>query len=106
MVEVGAGGGTVAAEAAQQLGEPACLCQHVGDIEFPPGQARVAGGLPAHLDPLTVPLGAFPAGPGSFGAELLLQGVGLAGQPLGPQLRGGLREYLVRVGRAGRRMDA
>ena len=61
--------------------------QHVGGVQFPPGQARVAGRLAAGLDPLPVPLGVLPAGLDGLGVELHLQRGGLAGQLLGPQVR-------------------
>ena len=75
--------------------------QHVGGVQFPPGQARVAGGLAAGLDPLPVPLGVLPAGLDRLGVELHLQRGGLAGQLLGPQVRGRPGEDLVRHGGVG-----
>ncbi len=75
--------------------------QHVGGVQFPPGQARVAGRLPAGLHPLPVPPGPLPAGGDGLGAELHLQGGGLAGQLLLAQVRCVPGEDLIRHGGVG-----
>jgi hypothetical protein len=59
----------------------------VGRVHLPARQRRVTRQFAAGLDPLLVPLRAFPPGPGRLGSELLLQRGRLTGQLLDAQLR-------------------